>query len=190
MTVSVDATEPTPDVDHGARGVRAILEWVVVVIGAIAFALVIRAFLFQPFWIPSGSMEHTLITQDRVMVNKLSYRVGDIGRGDVVVFRRPDDDPSGYQDLIKRVIGTPGDVVEGHDGAVFVNDVRLDEPYLDPADVIGDFGAVTVPNGEYFMMGDNRDDSYDSRFFGTVPEANVLGRAFIIFWPLDRIGTL
>ncbi len=153
-------------------------------------ALVVRAFLFQPFWIPSESMEHTLEKQDRVMVNKLSYRVGDIGRGDVVVFKRPDDDPNGYQDLIKRVIGLPGDVVEGHDGAVFVNDRAIDEPYLDPADEIIDFEPITVPEGEYFMMGDNRDDSYDSRFFGTVPEGNVLGRAFVLFWPLDRVGLL
>ncbi len=190
-TAGTGAPELSPEgVEADQRAVRAVMEWVVVLVGAVALALVVRTFLFQPFWIPSESMEQTLLKQDRVMVNKLSYRLGDISRGDVVVFKRPDNDPNGYQDLIKRVIGTPGDVVEGHDGAVFVNDVAIDEPYLDPADVISDFGPITVPEGEYFMMGDNRDDSYDSRFFGTVPEGNVLGRAFGLFWPLDRIGTL
>ncbi len=185
------APELSPEgAEADQRAVRAVMEWVVVLVGAVALALVVRTFLFQPFWIPSESMEQTLLKQDRVMVNKLSYRLGDISPGDVVVFKRPDNDPDGYQDLIKRVIGTPGDVVEGHDGAVFVNGVAIDEPYLDPADVIFDFGPITVPEGEYFMMGDNRDDSYDSRFFGTVPEGNVLGRAVGLFWPLDRIGTL
>ncbi len=190
MIAPVDVAEPLLEPDADQRAVRAVMEWVVVVVGAIAIALVVRALLFQPFWIPSESMEQTLQKHDRVLVNKSSYRLGEISRGDVVVFKRPDDDPNGYQDLIKRVIGTPGDVVEGHDGAVFLNGDRLDEPYLDPADTILDFGPITVPADEYFMMGDNRDDSYDSRFFGTVPEANVLGRAFVLFWPLDRIGSL
>ncbi len=170
--------------------IRSIVEWLVVVVGAVAIALVVRAFLFQPFWIPSESMEQTLLIRDRVMVNKLSYRLGDIEQGDVVVFRPPAGAPNSYENLIKRVIGRGGDVVEGHDGAVFVNGVRLDEPYLDPADVIFDFEPITVPEGDVFLMGDNRDDSFDSRFFGTVPEENVVGRAFVVFWPLSRIDTL
>ncbi len=178
-------------VDDDRRGrVRGLLDWVAVVVGAVAIALVVRTLLFQPFWIPSASMESTLRQQDRVMVNKLSYRLGDIDRGDVVVFERPDAGPAAYDKLIKRVIGLGGDEVEGRDGAVLVNGITIDEPYLDPADVIGDFGPITVPEGDLFMMGDNRDDSYDSRFFGTVPERNVIGRAFVLFWPLDRLGTL
>jgi signal peptidase I len=178
-----------PD-DIESPRVRSAIEWIVVVVGAVTIALLVRAFLFQPFWIPSESMEHTLLKQDRVMVNKLSYRLHDINRGDIIVFRRPDSDPNGYENLIKRVMGVGGDTIEGRDGAVWVNGERLDEPYLDPANVITDFGPVTVPAGQLFMMGDNRDDSYDSRFFGTVPVGNVVGRAFVLFWPLDRIGTL
>lgn len=189
----IDRASSTPTEPHDeetAAIVRNVMEWVVVVVGAIVIALVVRAFLFQPFWIPSESMEQTLLKQDRVMVNKLSYRMGDIGRGDVIVFRRPDDDPIGYENLIKRVVGIGGDVVEGRDGVVVVNGQVLVEPYLDPGDPIFDFDPTTVPEGELFMMGDNRDDSFDSRFFGTVPESNVIGRAFVLFWPLDRVGTL
>lgn len=186
--VSVDESAPEPDED--ARIVRAVMEWVVVIVGAVALALIVRALLFQPFWIPSESMEQTLAKQDRIMVNKMSYRVGDIGRGDVIVFEPPVDAANGYDHLIKRVIGLPGDTVEGRDGAVWVNDALLDEPYLDPGDPIYDFGPTTVGDDAYFVMGDNRDESADSRVIGTIPESNVVGRAFVRFWPLDRLGTL
>ncbi len=193
-TTTIDDPSASPDAeldrDRSPGPLRQVLDWSAVILGAVVIALVVRSFLFQPFWIPSASMEGTLREQDRVMVNKLSYRLGDIGRGDVIVFERPDVGSADHDKLIKRVIGLGGDVVEGRSGAVLVNGVPIDEPYLDPADVIGDFGPITVPDGELFMMGDNRDDSYDSRFFGTVPEGDVVGRAFVLFWPLDRLGTL
>lgn len=176
--------------DRESSFVRGVIEWVVVLVGAVVVALVLRTFLFQAFWIPSESMEATLLKQDRVLVNKLSYELHDVHRGDVVVFRRPDEDQSEIRDLIKRVIGLPGETVEGREGSIYINGARLIEPYLDPADEIRDFGPVEVPDGEYFMMGDNRDESYDSRFFGTVAEDRIVGRAFVLFWPFDRIGTL
>jgi len=125
-----------------------------------------------------------------VLVNKLSYRLHEVNRGDVVVFRRPDEEQAEIRDLIKRVIGLPGETVEGRDNAIFVDGNKLIEPYLDPSEVISEFGPVTVPEGEMFVMGDNRDESYDSRFFGTVAEDRIVGRAFVLFWPLNRIGTL
>lgn len=191
LTTLVES-EPEPEhhVDEDAQAVRAVMEWVVVVVGAVALALIVRALLFQPFWIPSESMEQTLAKHDRIMVNKLSYRLGDIGRGDIIVFEPPTESANEYDHLIKRVIGLPGDTVEGRDGAVWVNEVQLVEPYLDPGDPIYDFGPTTVEDNAYFVMGDNRDESADSRVIGTIPESNVVGRAFVRFWPLDRLGTL
>ncbi len=178
------------DNDEESSFVRGLVEWLVVLVGAVLVALILRTFLFQAFWIPSESMEVTLLKQDRVLVNKLSYRLHEVNRGDVVVFRRPDEEQAEIRDLIKRVIGLPGETVEGRDNAIFVDGNKLIEPYLDPSEVISEFGPVTVPEGEMFVMGDNRDESYDSRFFGTVAEDRIVGRAFVLFWPLNRIGTL
>ncbi len=170
---------------------RGLFEWVVVLVGAVLVALVLRAFVFQAFWIPSESMETTLMIQDRILVNKVSYHLHEINRGDIVVFERPDDQVGEIRDLIKRVIGLPGDTVEGRDNEVYINGVRLiEDDYLPPEIVTTDFGPIVVPDGELFVMGDNRGQSFDSRFFGTVDESRVIGRAFVLFWPLDRIGTL
>lgn len=182
----------TPDVgdDDRASFGRFVGEWVVVLVGAVAFALVLRAALFQAFWIPSESMESTLQLQDRVLVNKVSYRLHDVNRGDVVVFRRPDDEPAEIRDLIKRVIGLPGETIEGRDNAVWINGQRLEESYLADDEVILPFGPITIEEGHVFVMGDNRDESLDSRFFGSVPEDRIVGRAFVLFWPIDRAGFL
>ena len=169
---------------------RVALEWAVVLVGAVLVALVLRASLFQAFWIPSESMETTLLINDRVLVNKISYRLHDIHRGDVVVFARPDEEPGEIRDLIKRVIGLPGETVEGHDGSIYINGQRLDEPYLDSGIVTEDFDPVVVPEDQVFVMGDNRGESYDSRFFGPVGEERVVGRAFVLFWPLNRVASL
>ncbi len=181
--------EEDPDLDRYTLG-RALTEWLFVLVGAVVVALVLRVFLFQAFWIPSESMEHTLQAEDRVLVNKLSYRLHDVHRGDVVVFRRPDEQAGEIRDLIKRVVAVEGDVVEGRDNQLYVNGEPVIEPYLDDNEVIGDFAPVEVPASEVFVMGDNRDESYDSRFFGTVPEDRILGRAFVLFWPMNRAGTL
>ncbi|MEZ5379502.1 MAG: signal peptidase I [Acidimicrobiales bacterium] len=169
---------------------RAAMEWVLVLGGAILLALVVRSYVLQAFSIPSESMESTLVVGDHVVVDKLSYRFSDIHRFDVVVFDRPPGLPSEYDELIKRVIGLPGDTVEGHDGAVFVNGEAIDEPYLDDDVTIVDFAPVVVPEGELFMMGDNRNRSSDSRVFGPISDDTVVGKARFRYWPLDRLGGL
>lgn len=182
-----------PDVDEGSHGsgLRSLVEWVVVVGGALIIALVIKTFLLQAFYIPSSSMVSTLNIGDRVLVNKLSYKVHDVHRGDILVFERPEGEAdSGITDLIKRVIALPGETVEAQNGQILIDGEPLDEPYLDEGVTTGDFDPVTVPEGHYFMMGDNRGDSRDSRFFGPIAEETIVGRAFFRVWPLGDISTL
>ncbi len=181
---------------------RSLVEWVAVIVGALVVALVVKTFLFQAFFIPSASMEPTLEEGDRVLVNKLSYDVHDINRGDVVVFELPSDKvgPDGIKDLIKRVIALPGDVIETRDGIVYINDRRLSEPYLPEGTLTGDpsngsnpaIDRQTIPEGTVFVMGDNRDNSHDSRYpdRGPIPIASVVGRAFVLVWPLGDVGAL
>lgn len=169
-----------------------VLEWIGLIAGALLVALVVKALLFQAFVIPSRSMEPTLRIGNRVLVFKLSDRVGDYERGDVVVFARPDalkgtDDDS---DLIKRVIGLGGDVVEGRKGRVYVNGRLLAEPWFDVVPLTSDFGPVTVPDGALWVMGDNRGNSQDSRVFGFLDESAVRGEAFLRWWPISRFAGL
>lgn len=183
----------------------------VLIILALALALVIKTFLVQAFYIPSASMEPTLMTGDRVLVNKVIYRLHDPRRGDIIVFEdpnpgtEPDRNPlesfldwlsqglgfsrSSEEDFIKRVMGLPGETIEGRDGAVWVDGERIDEPYLNGVKT-SDFEAVIVPEGELFVMGDNRSNSNDSRFMGTIPIDRVVGKAFVKIWPPSRVGWL
>ena len=180
-------------------------------LAALVVAVVIKTFLIQAFWIPSSSMEDTLQINDRVLVYKLAYRIGDIDRGHVIVFddpRGPEEDGESIfeaarrnvaeavglstprSEFIKRVIGLPGETIEVRENTVHVDDVPIDEPYLKAGSVMADFGPVAVGAGELFVMGDNRNASQDSRFFGTIPEDTVVGRGFVIIWPLSRFGGL
>ncbi|MEM8922916.1 MAG: signal peptidase I [Actinomycetota bacterium] len=177
-------------VERTSAVTRNALEWAVVLVGALLIALLLRVSLFQAYYIPSESMESTLSVDDRVMVNKISYRLHDIHRGDVVVFARPDGQEGPIKDLIKRVIGLPGETVEARDNIVYINGIRLQEPYLDPGIITADFGPTVVPEGEVFVMGDNRGASFDSRRFGSIGEDRVVGRAFVLFWPINRLGPL
>lgn len=151
---------------------------------ALVMALIIRTFIVQAFWIPSGSMVPTLEPGDRVLVCKFWYRFFEPKRGQIVVFRFPYDTS---KDFIKRVVGLPGDVVEISDGVVFLNGKRLDEPYVFHRDRY-QMSPVRVPEGSYFVMGDNRPNSQDSRFWGFVPKNLILGPAFFRYWPLTRLG--
>jgi signal peptidase I len=174
---------------------RNLIEWGVVLVGAVLLALVLRALVLQAFWIPSPSMETTLLVRDRVLVNKVSYHLHDINRGDVVVFRRTDEEiaqnPELPHDVIKRVIALGGETIEIRDNEVFIDGLLLQEPYLDEGVITSDYGPDTVPEGHIFVMGDNRELSLDSRFeTGPVAEDRVVGRAFLLFWPLNRIGAL
>jgi len=178
---------------------------------ALVLAFLLRTFVVQVFFIPSGSMEPTLLIDDRMAVEKLSYLVREPRRGEIVVFEGEDVDvvddgavarvvrgagqflgivPANARDYVKRVIGLPGDVVEVRRGTVYVDGVALDEPYVvyeDPSD----FGPVTVPVGAIFFLGDNRPNSADSRSaLGFVAREEVVGRAVVIIWPLSRAGGL
>jgi signal peptidase I len=173
------------------RARRVILEWGAIVLVALLAAVVLRTFIVQPYYIPSGSMEPTLLVGDKVLVNKLSYDFHGVHRGDVVVFKRPPGDYSpGIKDLIKRVIGLPNDTISASRGVVLIDGQRLAEPWLPRATITADFAPVRVPAGEYFVMGDNRGNSADSRVIGPIPKNLIVGRAFLIVWPLSRIGTL
>lgn len=182
--------EDDTESDSGPSTTRTIIEWVAVIGGALAVALVIQAFLVQAFYIPSSSMEPTLGVGDRVLVNKLSYDVHDVNRGDLVVFERPDGAEGEIKDLIKRVIGLPGESVEIRDGAVVIDGRVLDEPYLADDEVLAEFAPTEVPDDTVFVMGDNRDDSRDSRVFGPISTDSIVGRAFVRVWPLTDLGTL
>jgi signal peptidase I len=170
---------------------RNIIEWSLVVIGAIALTLTVQAFAIKSFYIPSESMVPTLQKGDRVLVNRISYKLHDVNRGDVVVFERPPGLPdTSIKDLIKRVIGLPGDTVEGRNGRIVINGQYLNEPYLGANVITSTFGPVKVGDGMYFVMGDNRQASEDSRVFGPIAEKLIVGRAFVKIWPLNRIGWL
>lgn len=205
------ALDETHDAAISSR-MRSFLEWGAVIVGALAVALLIKTFLMQAYFIPSSSMETTLEISDRVLVNKLSYAVGDVSRGDLIVFSRPATQPEGEPDLIKRVIGLGGETIQFRDGAVFIREPGgteyqlLVEPYLDEGVTTRDFPAgplppnciaeseesraCTIPEGHLFMMGDNRGGSSDSRVFGPIDEETVVGRAFLRVWPLSRLGFL
>jgi signal peptidase I len=216
---------PRPGATAAGRRRRSLVEWVVVIAGSVLVALVIKTFVVQAFYIPTGSMEPTLLGErrtdgtrgigDRVIVDKISYRLHDVSRGDVVVFANPDkaatDHISGgagttaapVDDLIKRVIALPGETVVIKDTHVYVNGRLLPEPYL-PAGTVttnGPGGATwshactptdvcTVPAGTVWVMGDNRTNSQDSRWIGPIAQDTIVGRATTVVWPLNRISGL
>lgn len=185
---------PPAHQEHRRSTTRNVVEWVAVVVGAVVVALLVKTFLVQAFRIPSESMVPTLEQGDRVLVNKLSYRLHDIHRGDVVVFTRPPElqgGPGEPDDLIKRVIGLPGDTLVARDGSMYVNGRKLEEPYLPAGTSTTNLDQpVKVPEGQIFVMGDNRTNSQDSRFFGPVPQSTVVGRAFLVMWPPGRLSSL
>jgi len=189
------------------------LELVLIVAVALGLALGIQAFLVKPFRIPSESMVPTLEVSQRVLVDRVSFRFSDPHRGDIVVFKppkgaddnvcgvtHPDDQPcprptnerSGTN-FIKRVVAEPGDRLKVMDGRVFIDGKRQDEPFIRP-----DAGCpicdlpreITIPPGQFFMMGDNRGESADSREWGPVPKKWIIGNAFFTYWPPGRVGTL
>jgi signal peptidase I len=184
-----DASAP-PAARKKSSAQRTVIEWALVIGGALAIALFLHAFVVQTFYIPSPSMTPTLQVNDRVIVDKVSYRFHNPHRKDIVVFTTPPTVPKEFKDLVKRVIGLPGDRVEARNGHVFVNRQELNEPYLAQGTDTKDFGPVTVPAGEYWVMGDNRENSQDSRVFGPIPKSTIVGRAFLRIWPLSRFGFL
>ncbi|PKM82629.1 MAG: signal peptidase I [Firmicutes bacterium HGW-Firmicutes-14] len=154
---------------------------------AVVLAVIIRVFLFQPFYIPSASMEPTLVAGDRIIVSKINFRFTDPARWDIVVFKYPVD-PS--KDFIKRIVGMPGETLQIRDSRLYINGEVVEQPFLPPDLRYGDFGPVKITESQYFVMGDNRNNSDDSRVWGTLPKDNIIGKALIKYWPFERMGLL
>ena len=206
---------------------RSVVEYGGLIVAALVLASLIRAFLGLAFWIPSESMYPTLKVHDRVVVSRLSYRLHDVNRGDIIVFENPGYEGQRHynlpeqlgrnvlevmgigqpkdKNLIKRVIGLPGETLEGKNGAVFVNGKKLNEPWLPKGvDQGPGFSPHTIPSGTVWVMGDNRSNSKDSRFLTDPPDRKtgaeaphpyiadnkIVGRAFVRIWPVGRIGGL
>ncbi len=176
---------------------RTLAEYAVLAVVAIGVALLVQAFVVKPYRIPSESMQNTLLVGDRVLVDRISWRFSEPQRGDIVVFHPPMDGPV----LIKRIVGMPGDELSVTDGVLSVNGDPQDEPFVrqtesgpEPTEAFanglpwGLEAPYTVPAGSYFMMGDNRTNSGDSREFGPVARSQLVGQAFGRYWPVARVG--
>ncbi|MDD4568868.1 MAG: signal peptidase I [Tepidanaerobacteraceae bacterium] len=165
-----------------------IIEWVKAIVFALILALIIRGFIFEPMIVPTGSMIHTIEIDDRILVNKFVYRFQAPDYNDIVVFKFPDDL---RQTFVKRLIGKGGDVIEIKENVLYRNNEPIKEPYLKET-MYSDFGPYKVPEGHYFMMGDNRNNSKDSRFWENkyVSQKQVVGKATYRIWPINRIGQL
>jgi signal peptidase I len=177
---------------------------VVTIVVAVGAVLAIKAWVVNPYRIPSSSMEPTLHCaqpgagcearfSDRVLANRFIYHFRDPHRGDIVVFKTPPEaerceNGAGGETFVKRIIGLPGDTVRERRGRILVNGERLEEPYVQPAERDQRSGTWQVPQGQYFMMGDNRASSCDSRDWGAVPRSNLIGPVFAVYWPPQRIG--
>jgi signal peptidase I len=177
---------PAPSTARSLR--NEIRVWTRDLLIAIGLALVIIVFLYQPVKVEGTSMAPLLSDQERIFINKFVYRFEPIERRDVVVFWYPLDRSKSF---IKRVIGLPGESVEIRQGVVYVNGHAISEPYVPPqyADA-SDYGPIRVPQGSYFVMGDHRISSNDSRVFGSVPIEYIYGRAVFAYWPVDHFGSL
>lgn len=185
------ATSPVaaPDRPSSAHSIRKeIRVWTRDLLIAIGLALVIIVFLYQPVKVEGTSMAPLLSDQERIFINKFVYRFEPIQRGDVVVFWYPLDRSKSF---IKRVIALPGETVEIRRGVVYVDDKVVPEPYVPPMyEDLSDFGPVRVPKDSYFVMGDHRISSNDSRVFGAVANRYIYGRAVFAYWPVDHFGSL
>lgn len=194
-----DGTSPEPP--PPSRRVRNVLEWVVVLSVAAAMALLLRAYVVQTYYIPSPSMEPTLLVGDHILVLKAAYDFTSPATGDVIVFKAPPrehelcNDPN-VQDLVKRIIATPGETVWSRGHTIYLDNKPLVQRWQYSL-ALG-FGPqiatrahpLVVPRNDYFVMGDNHGQSCDSRIWGFVPRANIIGKAIAIYWPLSRLSTI
>jgi signal peptidase I len=215
-TSDIAPVQPLPHshnpIDRVARRLpqpwRTIVDWFVTIAGAVAIVLLIMSYVVNPYRIPSSSMEPTLHCarpaadcearfSDRVLANRFIYRFRDPRRGEIVVFKTPPLAKvkcGAGGTFVKRIVGLPGDRVEVRvlhgDGYVFINGRELNEPYIQESrrSPATPFGPVTVPRDDYFMMGDNRSQSCDSRYWGSVPRTNIIGKVFMTYWPPNRLS--
>jgi signal peptidase I len=179
---------PTTEGSSSSSLRRELRSWARDLLLALGLAMVIIVFLYQPVKVEGTSMAPLLTDQERIFINKFVYRFEPIGRGDVVVFWYPMDRSKSF---IKRVVGLPGEMVEIRQGQVYVDGKRLEEAYVPPrfADT-SNYGPIRVPPGEFFVMGDHRASSNDSRVFGPVPHRYIYGKAVFAYWPVDRFGSI
>ncbi len=162
---------------------RTVVEIVVIVVAALAIALLVQAFIVKPFTIHQVSMQPTLEEGDRILLNRLSYHFREPARGDIIVFHSPMHDD---EDLVKRIVAVAGDRISVSDGELYVNGVAQDEPYLLEQDFEGVYPETEVPDGMVFVMGDNRNNSGDSRLFGPISKDLIIGCAFCVYWPIGH----
>jgi len=186
------------------HGVRVVLDWIITIGGAILIVLALKAWVVNPYRIPSSSMEPTLHCarpatgceahfSDRVLANRFIYHFRDPKRGEIIVFKTPGPNPvcnDGHpgETFVKRLIGLPGETVSEKDAYIFIDGHPLREPYVQPQRRDHMTGTWKVPLGDYFFMGDNRNQSCDSRTWGAVPRKNLIGEVFFVYWPPNRIG--
>ena len=199
---TVNGSESEATGPQEGRTAKVLRDWLVVLAVALGAAFAVRLWVLQQFYISGPSMETTLYTNDRVLVNKLSYRFHDVHRGDVVVFDRVtrNGNEVAHDDLIKRVIALSGETIEIKGCTVFIDGRALEEPYLPARDTsrgtplercrVENMRRTLVPKAHVFVMGDNRPESFDSRSFGSIPESLIVGRAFAVVWPIGSAGGL
>ncbi|MGB3202858.1 MAG: signal peptidase I [Nodosilinea sp.] len=182
-------SSPSDPQNPPAANVKGVLRETVETLGlSVLLAFGLRTFVAEARYIPSESMLPTLEVNDRLIIDKVSYGFGDPQRGDIVVFRPPD--ALGQKDaFIKRLVALPGDVVEVKDGQLYINGEAKPEPYI-AAKPDYQYGPVTVPPDSYLVLGDNRNKSFDSHYWGFLPKDHLIGRAVFRFWPPDRLGDL
>jgi signal peptidase I len=185
------ATARSPQARGAAKKKRSawgmVIEVVVIVAAAFAIALLVQWLLIKPFTIHQISMQPTLMEGDRILINRLTYHFRDPQAGDVVVFDSPLNND---EDLVKRVVAVEGDTVAIRDGSLYVNGVAQEEPYLLEQDFQGEESETVIPAGQVFVLGDNRNNSGDSRIFGPIPRDSLIGSAFVIYWPIRHWGGL
>lgn len=179
-TAPGEATRPA---EKKRRALSTVLEIVVIVAAAFAIAMLVQAFLVKPFTIHQVSMEPTLNEGDRILINRLTYHFRSPKNGDVIVFHSP---VTQGEDLVKRVIAVGGDTISVSNGKVYLNGVAQNEPYLLEQGFAGDYPETKIPPGQLFVMGDNRNNSGDSRFFGPIDQKSVIGCAFVVYWPIKH----
>jgi signal peptidase I len=185
----------TPAGSRTVPRLRTVLEWVAVLGVALVVAIVVRTYVIQTYYIPSVSMEPTLQVGDHILVLKAAYRFTSPAIGDVVVFTAPPhehdacQDPQ-VQDLVKRIIALPGDVVSSRGNSIYVNGRVLAQPWQHTVALGTPIRTQKVAPDHYFVMGDNRPESCDSRVWGTVPRSDIIGKAIVIFWPLSRLSII